>query len=139
MKNFSLEIIEDSPVFPAPLDQLLLSKMAAKSPEVAHLLNRVAEETQYREWLVERVVAVNNAMVCSHAQQSEILDKLNEINNFNKEYARRMDSVETQGKATAATVLDWVIKFKSPLAMIAALFGIVVVAVVTAITTHFIK
>lgn len=118
----------DPPEFTPTLDDLYLQKLESKKPEIAHLLKRLSTETQYRSWLVERVVVINNALVASYSTNEEVRTLLLEQNQLLREVTKRLNDVEKTTKENADTILKWTIKFQSPLAILASAIGVLVVA-----------
>lgn len=116
------------PEFTPTLDDLYLQKLESKKPEIAHLLKRLSTETQYRSWLVERVVVINNALVASYSTNEEVRTLLREQNQLLREVTKRLNDVEKTTKENADTILKWTIKFQSPLAILASAIGVLVVA-----------
>lgn len=126
------------PAFEADFDEELLHKAAQKKPEVTHLIKRLSVETRYREWLVERIVEQNGLLVESARVNEEILTAVNAIKTSQEAMARaqselseKLKETDKLAKESAKTIMDWTIRFKSPLTLLGALFGMLVTAAIT--------
>jgi len=142
MKNHDHEIgpIGEAPRFsPAQDIQLYLDEIAKQKPEIAHVLARLSTESQYREWLVTRMVVVNNTLVGSQNVSRETNDLLREQNDILRNMGGRLEKVEIQSSASAAIITDWTIKFKSPLTILGMLMGVVSTAAIGALISRIFK
>lgn len=128
-----VELIKEIPEFQPEVDSLLLAEFGEKHPQIAHVLSRVSTETAYRKWVVERLCELNNSHVRNSEEWEETKKILGQLAASMKTMADQLADVKQKSDASAKTILDWTIKFKSPLTLLGALLGIILTAGVGAL------
>lgn len=117
-----VETIEELPKFEAEVDPLLLAKFRKKYPEVAHVLERVSVETAWRKWVVHKLCELNNSHVGNIEGQEETKELLKALVKGVDDLSKQVAQVQQQSNESAKTILDWTIRFKSPLSIAGVLF-----------------
>jgi hypothetical protein len=127
-----VEEIKEVPKFKSGIDGLLLDEFRKRNPNLAHIIERISEESARGAWIEQKLVELNNSYVKSLTEQQEATELLRKILECQEAIKSELESVSAQSESNAKTILDWTIRFKSPLAIIGAFVGIVVTAFVGA-------
>lgn len=146
MNNGELQPIESKPHFEPDLDEQMLQRAAQKKPEITHLIKRLSVETKFREWSVERILEHNRFLLRSEHVNEEVLKALKELRDAERDTQKEVQVLskallETDkiARESQQTILDWTIKFKSPLTLLGGLIGIIVTGIVGAIIGRWLK
>lgn len=137
-----LRLIEERPTFRGSLDNELLLKLSKKDGNTAHLLKRLSEETERGDWLIDRVIDLNNAAVENREKDKQLLEAISDLTETVKDQNRKIEALtkaqndnSTITLQNQATILEWKQKFSGPLAILKlaafSLIGIVTTALVT--------
>lgn len=127
-----VETIEELPKFDADIDPLMLADFRKKYPELAHVLERVSVETAWRKWIAQKLCELNNSYVGNIEGQEETKELLKTLVKAVEDLSKQVAQVQQQSSENAKTILDWTIRFKSPLAIIGVILGTVGTALVGA-------
>jgi hypothetical protein len=127
-----VERIEELPKIESDLDPLTLAEFRTKYPQVAHVLERVSVETAHRKWIVQKLCDLNNSHVRNMEGQEETNALLRDLVKAVEDLSAQMAQVQQQSNENAKTILDWTMKFKSPLSILGAIIGVTGTALIGA-------